>query len=70
MTTRCTSDAQADLEAEAETDTDSLPDRLINPQEYEPVLPNTEKNTVAEPTESNEPDPRRLTPVYTYGSIK
>ena len=68
MATRCASDAQADLEAE--TDADSLPDRLINPQEYEPVLPNTGKNTVAEPTESIEPDPRRVTPVYTYGSIK
>ena len=44
-------------DAEAEADTDSLPDRLINPERYEPALPTTEQ------------DPRRLTPVYTYGSI-
>ena len=45
-------------DAEAESDTDSLPDRLINPERYEPVLPTTEHTE----------DPRRLT-VYTYGSI-
>ena len=59
-------------DVEAESDTSSLPDRLINPGEYEPLLPTTEENTAAEPTESKEPvnkDPRRLTPVYTYGSI-
>ena len=42
-------------------------DRLINPEEYEPVLPTTEEHTAAEPV--NE-DPRKLSPVYTYGSIK
>ena len=46
-------------DAEAESDTDSLPDRLINPQRYEPALPTTEHTE----------DSRRLTPVYTYGSI-
>ena len=51
----------------AESDTDSLPDRLINPGEYEPMLPTTEEHSTAEPTEDKEP--RRLTPVYTYGSI-
>ena len=51
IATRCTSDAQADVEAE--TDADYQPDRLTNSEEYEPVLPNTE-HTVAEPTESNE----------------
>ena len=59
-------------DVEAESDTGSLPDRLINPEEYEPLLPTTEEQTAAEPTESKEPvnkDPRRLTPVYTYGSI-
>ena len=59
-------------DVEAESDTGSLPDRLINPEEYEPVLPTREEQTVAEPTESKEPvnkDPRRLTPVYAYGSI-
>ena len=53
-----------------ESITSSLPDRLINPGEYEPVLPTTEEHDA---TESNEPvieDPKRLTPVYTYGSTK
>ena len=61
---------QTDLEAEP--DTGSLPDQLINSGEYEPVLPSTEKHTVAEHTENKEPvneEPRWLTPVYTYGSI-
>ena len=68
--TRPTREAEADVEAES--DTDSLPDRLINPGEYEPVPPTTEEHTAVEFTEDKEPDneePRRLTPVYTYGSI-
>ena len=68
--TRPTSEAEADVEAES--DTGSLPDRLINPGEYEPVLPTTEEHTVAELTEDKETvseEPRRLIPVYTYGSI-
>ena len=68
--TRPTSEAEADVEAES--DTGSLPDRLINPGEYEPLLPTTEELTAAELTEEKEQvgeDPRRLTPVYTYGSI-
>ena len=68
--TRPTSEAEADVEAES--DTGSLPDRLINPEEYEPVLPTTEEHTAAEHTEDNEPvseEPRRLTPAYTFGSI-
>ena len=59
-------------DVEAESDTDSLPDRLINPGEYEPVLPTTEEYSTAEPTEDKEPvdeETRRLTLVYTYGSI-
>ena len=59
-------------DVEAESDSESLPDRLINPEEYEPVLPNTEEHTVAEHTENKElinADPRKLTAVYTYGSI-
>ena len=63
-------------ESQAETDVEAdglLPDRLINPGEYESVLPTTEEHTAAEPTgeskeEVNE-DQRKLTPVYTYGSI-
>ena len=63
---------QAETAVEAESDTGSLSDRLMNPREYEPVLIlTTEEHTVAESTES-EPvieEPRRPTPVYTYGSI-
>ena len=68
--TRPTREAEADVEAES--DTGSLPDRLINPEEYEPVLPTTEEHTAAEHTEDKETvneDSRWLTPVYTYGSI-
>ena len=68
--TRPTSEAEADVEAES--DTGSLPDWLINPGEYEPLLPTTEEHTAAELMEDKEPvneEPRRLTPVYTYGSI-
>ena len=63
---------QAEADMEAESDTGSLPDRLINPGEYEPVLQVRREHAAAEPTEDQEPDneePRRLTPVYTYGSI-
>ena len=63
---------QAEVDVEAESDTGSLPDRLINPRDYEPVLPTTEEHTTAELTEDKEPDKeevRRLIPVYTYGSI-
>ena len=68
--TRPTSEAEA--EVETESDTGFLPDRLINPGEYEPVLPTTEEHTAAELTEDKEPineEPRRLTPVYTYRFI-
>ena len=61
-----------ETDVESESDTGSLPDRLINPGEYEPLLPTTEKQTAAEPTESKEPvnkDPRRQIPVYTYSSF-
>ena len=66
--TRLTSQVGADVEAES--DTGSLPDRLINPEEYEPLVPTTEEHTAAELTEEpvNE-GTRRLTPVYTYDSI-
>ena len=63
---------QAEADVEAESHTGSLPDRLINPGEYEPVLPTTEEQTVAEITEDKElinEEPRRLIPVYTYSSI-
>ena len=37
-------------EVETESDTGSLPDRLVNPGDYEPVLPSTEEHVAAEPT--------------------
>ena len=48
--TRHTSEVEADVETES--DTGSLPDQLINPGEYEPVLPTTEERTAAELTET------------------
>ena len=61
---------QLEAGVEAEPGTGSLPDRLINPGEYEPLPPTTEEHTAAEHTEEpvNE-EPRRLISVYTYGSI-
>ena len=44
--TRPTSRAAADVGGES--DTSSLLDRLINPGEYEPVLPTTEEHTAAD----------------------
>ena len=69
--TRCRKQAETHVEDESESDTGSLPDRLINPEEYEPVLSVEGKCTAAETTESTEPDkdPRNLIPVYTYGSF-
>ena len=71
LDTRCRWQAETHVEDEAESDTGSLPDRLINPEEYEPVLTTAGKHTAAETTESTEPvnDPRKLIPVYTYGSF-
>ena len=38
-------------EAETESDTESLPDRLINTEEYEPMVPTAEEHTAAQLTE-------------------
>ena len=66
--TRPTSEAEVDVEAES--DTSSLPDQLINPGEYESVLPTTGEHTAAELNkEQVNEEPRRLIPVYTYGSV-
>ena len=68
--TRPKSEAESDVETTL--DTDSLPDRLINPGEYEAVLSTTEEHTTAESTENKEQvnkEPRKLIPVYTYYSI-
>ena len=70
MSPRHTGQAEADVKTES--DTGSLPDWLINPGEYEPVLPTTEEHTAAELTEDKEQDNeelRRLTPFHTCGSI-
>lgn len=66
--TRPTSEAE---DVETESETDSLPDQLINPGEYQPVLPTTEEHTAAELTEDKEQvneEQKRLISVYTYGS--
>ena len=62
-----------DGEREMESDTDSLPDRLINILEYEPVCQTTQEHTVAaEHTGYNRSfneEPKRLVPAYTYSSL-
>ena len=61
---------QAAAEAEVEPlDNDLLPDRLINPQEYEPPFHTPQGHATAELTGANEAQRRLITPVYTYGSI-
>jgi len=60
---------QAEAEEESESDTDSLPDRLINPNEYEQISHTAQEHRVAESQEVVNGEPRRLTPVYTYGSV-
>ena len=58
-----------DGEREMESDTDSLPDRLINVSEYEPVPQITQEHTAAEHTGSDmslNKKPKRQIPVYTY----
>ena len=45
-------DIKGDTDAEAEHDTGSLPDRLINPDVYEPVVLITEEHTATQPTDS------------------
>ena len=56
-------------EAEAEPpENDSLPDRLINPGNYEQPFDTLQGPATAESMDVNEAN-RRLIPVYTYGSI-
>ena len=49
--------------------TDSLPDRLVNPDQYRPLL--AVEGELANQQESMESDNhnRCITPVYTYGSV-
>ena len=66
--TRC----KSQIDVEAESDTGSLPDRLINPEEYEPVIL-TKEHVGDESTRNRDlvnEQTRWRTPVYTYGSIK
>ena len=57
-------------EPELRSPTDSLPDRLINPEEYEQPFHTPQQHASAEPTEGANGEQRKLmTPVYTYGSI-
>ena len=63
--------SQANANEQSPSDIESLPDRLINPEEYEALLPNTNEHTVGESTDSKVSifdEPRKLTPVYTYGT--
>ena len=55
-----------DGEREMESDTDSLPDRLINPGEYEPVPQIAHEHTVAAEPKGSNGESNRLIPVYTY----
>ena len=56
------------VDIEEEPDNDPFPDRLQNPEEYGPVA---QEHMTSEPMQSTEStrEPRRLTLVYTYGSI-
>ena len=68
LSIRCTNPAEPDVEADP--DIDSLPDRLINPGAYEPLLQNLE--AIAANTENKQTvneDLQRLTLVHTYGTI-
>ena len=62
-------DKHIEAEVESESDTHSLPDRLINPNKYERLSFTAQEHRVAEPIESVNEERRRLIPVYTYGSI-
>ena len=59
------------VEEQEEYDIDTLPDRLINPVEYEPPFSNAQEHAIDEQTESKElvNHAPRITPIYTYGSI-
>ena len=62
-----------EAEVESESDIDSLPDRLINPNQYE-LLPHTaQEHPVANHAGNNEAvneEPRRVITVDTYRSMK
>ena len=49
MYASCQSHISSWADVETESDTESLPDRLINPGEYEPMVPTAEEHTAADP---------------------
>ena len=53
---------------ETDVEREIFPDRLHNPENYGP---DAQEHTTSETLQGNEAtrEPRRLTPVYTYGSI-
>ena len=60
------------VEEEEEYDIDTLPDRLINPLKYESPLSTVREQNIDDSPENKElvdGAQRRMTPVYTYGSI-
>ena len=61
--------SRAEAEVESEYDTDSLPNRLINPKEYIQLSHTAQEHRVAEPIEAVSEERRGLIPVYTHGSI-
>ena len=60
---------RAETDVEAEYDAGFLPDRLINPGEYEPMIVTSKEHTATKNKEPVNEESRRLTAVYTYGSI-
>ena len=49
---------------------ESLPDQMLNPGKYDPMLQSAVEHSVAEANEDKESGATRLFPVYTYESIK
>ena len=72
-TVKCISFNVANQQAKAEVQSysNSLPDRLVNPGEYEPLFHTSHRHATAEPTIEKLADKTqgRVTPVYTYDSI-
>ena len=63
---RVAHDAEVEVEPQ---DIGSLPDRLVNPDQYEPHVYTPKGHTAAEPTEMVNEAQRLLIPAYTYGSV-
>ena len=63
---RVAHDAEVEVEPQ---DIGSLPDQLVNPDQYEPHVYTPKGHTAAEPTEMVNEAQRLLIPAYTYGSV-